>query len=248
MKKILIASLVAAVGGTASADFAEAFPHLDTRSSGPAFAITAANDAATGSFEVNWDQGEWNGSTWSYTIDEAMDIDGIGTVNSATVVIASGQRGAGQTVSLNFNVAAGVSNTVFGFNSALAPAVLQNASGRASAAVTLTDTNGDGATLSPDGSSIYTASYNGAPGTVFDNLMAANLVVGAWATDTASDDSPNGGGFSAIGVPLTDISSEWNFAVSAFDVASGTSVFTVIPTPGSLALLGMAGFIARRRR
>ncbi|RMH12358.1 MAG: PEP-CTERM sorting domain-containing protein, partial [Planctomycetota bacterium] len=33
-----------------------------------------------------------------------------------------------------------------------------------------------------------------------------------------------------------------------FDVASGTSVFTVIPSPASLALLGLGGLAIRRRR
>lgn len=243
MNKILIASLIAAASSTAMADMTEAFPFLNGRGDLEAFRVNATNDAGSGSFAINWDQGTWNEGTWSFST-ENVDINGIGMLQSATIVIENANRAGGQTVSLNFNVAAGAANTIFGISSGLASAILPTASGRASAAVTLTDTLGDGATLSPDGASIYAARYNGAPGSVFANLLGNSLNAGIFSTVTDSDDT----GFSPIVGALTDISAAWTFGVSAFDVASGTSVFTVVPTPGSLALLGCAGFIARRRR
>jgi len=147
-------------------------------------------------------------------------------------------------LSLNFNVAAGASNTVFDVSSGLAPANLATATGIASAAVTLTDTLGDGATLAPDGASAYSALYNGQPGSLFAGLLNNSITAGAFQTVT----SEGSFGSAAIAGPVVDISSRWTFAVSAFDVAAGTSVFTVVPAPGSIALLGLAGLAIRRRR
>ena len=48
---------------------------------------------------------------------------------------------------------------------------------------------------------------------------------------------------------VSDISSRFSFTLSANDIASGTSIFTVvIPSPGSAALLGLGGLVAIRRR
>jgi hypothetical protein len=213
-----------------------------------AFRVDASNGASAGSFVVTFDQGEWEGNQWTYSLNESVDIAGIGVVQNATIVIGNLGRAGGQTVSLNFNVAAGALNTVFQVSSGSVGAAYPTALGRASAAVTLTDTTGDGATLAPDGTSIYSAYYNGLGGSLFAGLLNAPVAAGAFSTVTAEAESPNGGGFSGIAGAVTDISADWTFAVSAFDVASGTSVFTVIPAPGSLALLGLAGLAARRRR
>jgi hypothetical protein len=230
-KRVLAAAIVMAAGTTAMADVNEAFR------------VDAASDTGSGSFIVNWEDGTWTGDVWTYTLADSVDL-GAGIVQEATIIVANGNRGAGQTVSLNFNVAAGAANTVFDVTSGLANANLSSATGIASAAVTLTDTLGDGATMSPDGASIYSALYNGAPGTLFAGLLNNSITAGSFSTVTASG---NFGSASLAGA-VSDISSQWTFAVSAFDVASGTSVFTVIPAPGSFALLGLAGLAIRRRR
>lgn len=237
MKKTLV-SVVVAAGLTGSA-FA---------GSTEAFRIDAANGSNAASFVVNFDQGEWEGGRWVYTLEETVDIGGVGTIQSATVVIGNIGRAGGQTVSLNFNVAAGALNTVFGVSSGTFGAAFPTAIGRASAAVTLTDTTGNGATLAPDGGSVYSAYYNGLQGTQFAGLINGAVVAGAFSTVTAEAEFPGGGNFAPIGGAINDISADWTFSVSAFDVASGTSVFTVVPAPASVALLGAAGLIARRRR
>jgi len=230
-KRALAVAVVLAAGTTAMADVNEAFR------------VDAVSDAGSGSFIVNWDDGTWTGDVWTYTLANSVDL-GAGVVQEATIVVANGNRTAGQTVSLNFNVAAGASNTVFDVSSGLANANLATATGIASAAVTLTDTLGDGATMSPDGASIYSAIYNGAPGTLFAGLLNSSITAGSFSTVTADGSF----GSAALAGAVNDISSQWNFAVSAFDVASGTSVFTVVPAPGSIALLGLAGLAIRRRR
>jgi hypothetical protein len=211
-----------------------------------AFRVNATNDTGNGSFAVTWDQGTWDGFTWSYELDHSVDL-GAGQIQDATIVVAFGDR-SGQTVTLNFNVAAGGSNTVFDISSGLAGVGYASAMGRATAAVSVTDTTGNGATLSPDGASMYHAFYNGAPGTEFAGLLGGAVNAGAFSTATGEAEFPGGGGYAPIFGSVGDMSAQWTFAVSAFDLAAGTSVFNVIPAPGSVALLGLAGLAARRRR
>ncbi len=51
---------------------------------------------------------------------------------------------------------------------------------------------------------------------------------------------PPGSGFDSIAVPVSSISSMVSFTLSAYDLASGTTTFTVIPAPGA-GLLGLIG-------
>jgi len=209
--------------------------------------VDAFSNSGNGSFSVSWDDGSWDGTTWTYELTNSVDL-GAGVVEGATIVVSNSNRSGGQTVSLNFNVAAGGANTVFGISSGLANVGYATAMGRASAAVSVTDTTGNGATLSPDGGSMYTAMYNGAPGSAFANLLGSGVNAGAFSTATANAEFPGGGNYAAIGGAVADISAQWTFAVSALDLAAGTSVFTVVPAPGSVALLGLAGLAIRRRR
>lgn len=239
MKRTTVIAVVAGLAGAVSvaqADVTEAFR------------INAANVNGSSAFVVNFEDGAWDGDTWTYELNNSTDLDGVGMIESALVVIHSGNRAVGQTVSLNFNVAAGALNTVFEVSSATTSAGYVSAFGRASAGVSVTDTLGDGATLAPDGSSVYTAYYNGLPGSAFAGLLNSSISAGAFSTATANADFPGGGGFAPIAGAVNDISARWTFAVSAFDIASGTSVFTVVPSPASLALLGLGGLAIRRRR
>lgn len=235
MTKITAIAVVAALVGAAQASETEAFR------------INASNSNGSSSFVVTFDQGTWDGNTWSFHLDNATDLGGVGMVESASVVFDGNSR-SGQTVTLNFNVAAGALNTVFEVTSAQVGAPYATAFGTASAGVSVTDTLGNGATLSPDGSAVYTAFYNGTPGATFASLIGGSLNAGAFSTATANAEFPGGGSFAPIAGAVNDISARWTFAVSAFDIASGTSVFTVVPAPSSLALLGLGGLALRRRR
>ena len=137
-------------------------------------------------------------------------------------------------------------NTVFTVDSAvLGFAPLANAVGRATAAVSVTDLNGDGASFTPTGTGAYGSYYNGG-GTLFQELLPGAVVAAANSTATASDVFP-AVGYQSIGTTLTDIQSDWNFTLSAGDLASGTSEFEVIPAPAS-AVLGLAALAGLRRR
>ncbi len=151
--------------------------------------------------------------------------------------------GAAQTVNLGFNVAAGFLNTSFAIDAADVnfPA-FGSVTGSASASVSVTSTNfGSGATLSPDGVGVYNASYN--LGTTFADLFQANLTAASLTTETYDADFAG-----PIAGSVDNIDAAWGFTLSAFDLASGTSTFTVVPTPASAALLGLGGLVAARRR
>lgn len=238
MTKTIVKAAVAVVAGAATlaqADLTEAFR------------ITASSAAGSSQFVINFEDGLWDGNTWTYELTQATDLGGVGLIESVSAVIGGGNRSSGQTVTLNFNVAAGAANTVFQVTSAPVVAPYITAMGRASAAVSVTDTLGNGATLMADGPAAYTAYYN-AFGSTFAGLLGGTVNAGAFSTATASAEFPGGGLFSPVGGSVADIGAEWTFAVSAFDIAAGTSVFTVVPAPASLALLGLGGLAIRRRR
>lgn len=120
-----------------------------------------------------------------------------------------------------------------------------------SARGTVTDTNGDGATLTPGAGGVYTALIDGA------SYGAPQLLNGIYV-------DPAGGGPTSIptstfGAPIpsypgpavnTSIGIQLEFTLTGFDQASITSNHVVVPEPGTAGLLGvgLAGLASRRRR
>jgi len=156
--------------------------------------------------------------------------------------------GAAQTVNLNFNVQAGFSNTAFAIDATPLVALFPTATGTASAGLSLTESSNPfsapGASLSPDGAGIYEANYNSA-GSVFANLFSSPLNLAAGGGSASYTDSAAGPIFGS----LADIGASWHFTLTSFDLAAGTSTFTVTPAPGSaVAILGLGGLVATRRR
>lgn len=151
-----------------------------------------------------------------------------------------------QTVPLSFVVTAGAAPTMFSLSSAALPVAIDPAIATASAGVSVTDNNGDGATFSGlfAGGGAYQARYNA--GTVFAEHLATDVTPGSFLTDT---DNETSGPFTPVGVPVTQMQTEWSFMLSAFDSAAGTSIFAMdIPSPGAGALAGLGFAIALRRR
>jgi uncharacterized protein (TIGR03382 family) len=157
-------------------------------------------------------------------------------------------------VQLNFSVSAGSLTTVFTITSPLLSfASINQAEGRASAGVTGTDTDGDGVVVMPASQpGLYTSRYNGAlpGGTLFADLLTGPISAPAFSSNSGNDSFPGGGAFSAIAGAVSDMNSRYNFSLTANDEASGTSTYEIrpIPAPGALALLGLGGFLASRRR
>lgn len=191
--------------------------------------------------------GFWDGYdryVWTMSIPGGVPILGpagefLGRINSAFIEVD-----ADPFVLANFNVTAGGLNTTFNITSGsliVAPALY---TGTASAQVTLQDNDGDGALLSfsTNPAGMYSAYYNGL--TTFTNLLPNPVVA---APFSGAIDNGNFGP-AAIVPFVSDISAEFNFTLSANDTATGTSNFTIVPTPGGLALIGLGTLVATRRR
>jgi hypothetical protein len=199
--------------------------------------------------------------TWTWTLLQdvpIMSLDGqllMGTLQSPGTTVTFGQDPA---VNLNFAVEAGPEEggTEFTIRSALLSfPTIANAMGRSSAAYTLTDgVDDDGATLSPlageDGA--YKAQYNGfvPDGTTFAQLIP-QMIAGPMGTTSLSQDYPGGGAYEMIPAEsVYDMSSQVSFALTPNDLASGTTIFEIIPEPTAglgLVLLGVMTLGWRKR-
>lgn len=237
---------------------------------GPAFSITATD--ALGNEATYTAEAEWDGAAQTWTFGESETIylmDGATRVATLNPLATPGGGGSGTgsvyyadpIVNLNFSVQAGATSTVFRIASALLtfptiPAPL--AKGSASAAFSVTDVNGNGATLTGIGDPFgaqggYLAQYNGLAGnlpfpagTTFAELHNSVTAL-PFSTRTVSTNVPPAG-LQNIGTALNDMSSLVSFTLSARDLASGTTSFFVIPEPASLALLAAGGLLLARRR
>ncbi len=160
-----------------------------------------------------------------------------------------------QQVVLNFLVSSGGAAANFTVTSAnLSFAGISNATARAQAQVTVTDFGGDGASLVGNfpNNDTYRAFYNDvnnvpATGTTFATITPG-AVAAPFSGATSTEGFPDSlGGFSStdentmvLGT-VSSMSSQWKFSVSQFDSASGTSIFVVVPEPGTMliSLFGM---------
>jgi hypothetical protein len=152
-------------------------------------------------------------------------------------------------VNLQFAVNAGTEDTTFTITSAMvAFPGITNPQAIASAALTLTDGNawpGNGGfvNVTAPNAGIFQATYNS--GTVFQDLISSVALDGPGSTSTSA-----ASGLLTIPGVVTDIQSEFSFILSAYDRASGTSRFEVVPEPTSFAvgLMGFVGLVTLRRR
>ena len=219
--------------------------------------IEASNLLGRGTYQATFEQGIWDSKAHHYRWDLAQPI-AIFDVRSgapvATLLNATLDYLDDPRVNVSFQTQAGPAATSFTITAAqVSFAAISPAMGRASAAITVTDTEGNGALLTglePGSGGSYLAQYNGPVpvGTTFAEMIPSVMAFPG-SSGAVSANTPGGGGFLPIGATVTDISSRFHFTLSANDLASGTSNWEVVPGPSGVALLvlGAAG-LARRRR
>jgi hypothetical protein len=211
--------------------------------------VTAYGD---GGVQASWtlkaNMGGWNGSDWSYDSSTPINLWSgstlVGSLNNLHMEVFSDPQ-----VILNFTAQANSSTTTFVFTSGLVTfGALVNPTAQASAGVTVTDNNGNGASFTglQSDSRAYWANYNGtAPaGTNYATFFPAVSATALQGSNSMSDNL----GPTPIAGSVSSMSAQFNFSVSAFDAATGTSNFQIVPTPGALVLLSMGGMAAVRRR
>jgi hypothetical protein len=229
---------------------------------GPGFTIEAIDEvtghAGTFSANASWDS---DNGTWYWGSTDPISI--MATTGEELAILNPSELPTGSAstyfedpiVNLNFAVQAGVNPTTFRIASALLSfPTLTNPDAVASAGFSVTDTNGNGVGLTGIGltGGGYLAQYNGFAGafptplgTTFAELQQ-NLAAGPFGTNSQSEDHPLVG-TQVIPATVNDISTLVSFSLSARDLASGTTTFSVVPEPASLALLVLGALVARRR-
>lgn len=212
---------------------------------GDPITFTVSNAQGTASMSVLLGDGTVLGDgTWFYQAPGAVDLmDGDGDV-IATVNDLSAAFGADPFVFVGFAVQAGAFDTTFLVTSGtLQFSSIPNPSAMATAGLTLTETTGNTALLTGNfpGNLSFHSRFNGLLTYSWEGPSIGPIPAG---DSQASDSTTN----FFIGGNVSDISTQFDFTVSAGDSASTTSVFNVVPSPGALVLGGIGALLLRRRR
>jgi hypothetical protein len=218
---------------------------------GDPITVTVQNNDGVGTFSVTLSECSYDPATQRWTYDQSgartvFSTDGhpLASFSGLSMFLASDPA-----ISLGFSLQGGSTPTLVTISSALLTfPTMTNPTGHSSAAMTITDTSGDGtgATMHGNyGSFGYQANYNG--------LVPAgsnySLHIPDFATvPPGTTNSENGNNNAGIPGIVSSMSASWSFVITPFDSASGTSNFTIVPAPGVLALLGIGGLAVSRRR
>ncbi|MBU0639366.1 MAG: hypothetical protein KKB50_10925 [Planctomycetes bacterium] len=214
------------------------------------FSIQASNDSGTGTYEVLTSDVDYDAGTQTYSWSGSGIPIKDGSTQVAFLESALLSMKEDPQIALTFGVTAGTTDTHFVITPALLNfPTLNTPEGVASIGVTLTEVDGDDAALTGTGAGGYAfqTQYNGyvPGGTTFAQFIDLVEEPDAYGSETANG---NTGGFVPIGVPVSNMSMQLDFSLTANDSASGTSVYVITPEPAQLALLVLGLFCAVRRR
>lgn len=175
----------------------------------------------------------------------------VATLVNMTVLAGRNTQPDGEVrfgIDVDFGVQAGPNSTMFELISpTLSFDPILNATGLVSAGIVGTDQNSNGISITPGfaGPFGFKADYNG--GNNFRSYLTSTLTnLPSGSVSDSGNMSPEGV-FQPIGT-VSSMSSSYKFSVSAGDTAGGTTQFSVAPTPGTLAIVGLGGLILGRRR
>lgn len=214
------------------------------------FVITASNEHGTATYQVANADFQLNPvtATWTWRLDGPVALRANNGSLIATLVQSNATYVEDPVVNLAFSIIAGLSTTTVSIASGLLSfPTIPVAHGIASSSMTLTDGDGDGASLTGLlGGKAHAAYYNGflGAGTTFAALDSS-FSVGAHGSASVSESF----GFAGMG-SVTDMSSQYSFTVSANDLASGTAHYYVeaVPEPATLAVMAIGALALCRRR
>jgi len=194
------------------------------------------------------------GSVINWNLTDPVEIfsNDPGKTPLGTVSDLSAYLDADPVVSIGFAITAPATSVSYTITSAVVGfAPLVNPAAIASAGITVTDSDGDGAVASPlfaGGTRFFQATSNAG---VYAGLIAGPLTAAPYASAAASDALP-ASGYGSVAGTVTSIQTAFSFNITPNDQVSGTGVFHVVPEPGGLAALatglsGMAALLLRRR-
>ncbi|MGE0478951.1 MAG: hypothetical protein AB7Q17_00640 [Phycisphaerae bacterium] len=188
--------------------------------------------------EMNWDAAGRR-LFWSTTSRALVDAQSGATI--ATLTLASLSLRQCSRVDLSLAVDAGAADAVITVRTgrlSFDTIAAADATARATASVSISDRNSNGAVLAgvgAPGTPVYRARVNGGPdhGALFSGLVGA-LQAGAGGNASAYQADPQTG-FRAVGAPVSDVAVELVFSLSAGDRGSASTVFDVDPNPAACA-------------
>jgi len=228
--------------------------------------IEATNGAGTAVFSVPSAAVPFNAATqqWEWSSGLVTLMDGgtpVANLNSASLTIGASFN----VLALNFNVDSGLTDTFFTITTGTLsfPTVFQPLGG-VSGGLNVVDQDpefGGGVLMMgqlADGANAdkaFRADYNGAVPTgttLFTGVESVANDPGELSGSSGAFGTPNGGagGLAPLGVPVSDMSMQLGFSLSAADNATGTATYGIIPVPepATLALLMLGAVMSFPRR